>query len=146
VPQIIGEPTAAAAETLALDRWWLVDPDGPTTLQLRLVGESLDSSRSEGQAVYQPLGRTVPMVVADTVTSEVFQLELDFDSQADYDTFEALRGLGRPLLLKSDMTDQWWIRLGPDRPSRLLFVGGRTSTPRRRVAITATGVDEPAES
>lgn len=143
MPEIVSDPSSTDSETLSVTDWWLIDPDNLQALKLKIWGPSFDTDRVEDQGLFAPLGRAREVVVSDVIRGERFTLKLYFDNQADYDTFETLRGRIKPLLLKSDMATQWWVKLGPARPVALLHVGGRVQVPRRKLEITAVEVDEP---
>lgn len=143
MPEIVSTPSSIDTETLSVTDWWLIDPDLGTALKLRIWGPSFDTDRLEDQGIFQPLGRDRDIVVSDVVRGNRFTLRIYFDNQADFDTFETLRARVKPLLLRSDMNDQWWIKLGSARPAALLHVGGRVEVPRRKLEIAAVEVDEP---
>lgn len=147
MPAIVGDPSATASATLSVVDWWLINPDAPASgIKLGIIGETLETANIEDQGEFAPLGRDRDVVVSDVFRGERFTLNLYFRDQAEYDAFETMRRLGKALLLKSDMGQQWWIRLGANRRAALLMVGGRVANPKRRIAIDAVEVNEPAEA
>jgi hypothetical protein len=139
---VVSDASATQNVTLTVTAWWLKDLTDPTlNVELPIFGDAFPTTRPEDQATFRPLGRTRPIVVSDVIRGEEFKLRLYFRGAVAYDDFEAIRAVQRTLLLQSDMTQQWYVRLGAERGTELLHVGGRVSNPRRRVEISAVQVD-----
>lgn len=118
----ISADTATVAVTLVADgQAWLKSYLDPTlNMAVCLVKDSVDSTSTEDQGVFEALGRPDPLIHGGTVRLEVFSgLEFWFRSDAEWDAFEAIRRLQVPVLLQTcfgdDGKDEWWLRLGPTR-------------------------------
>lgn len=142
---VITEFSAGTSDALPVNSWWLKDPGdftSSTGSQLKLsVRGALRTSKREVQGRFRPLGRTREVVLSDGVLGDELLLPLNFYSQDDYEKFEAIRALGRTLVLLSDMDQMWWVRLGEARDTELANSITRKVRPYRSVDVTAVEVD-----
>lgn len=118
----ISANTATVPITLDADgqAWLKSHLDPALNTAVCLVKDSVDSTSTEDQGVFEALGRSDPLIHGGTVRLEVFDgLEFWFLSDAEWDGFEAIRRLQVPVLLQTcfgdDGKDEWWLRLGPTR-------------------------------
>lgn len=131
----------STAATVPVTDFWLKHPSNfGMSMRVSVAGD-LVSTSEESQGAFRPLGRSRAVVVSGDVYGEEFQLPLSFRTEADWRAFEALRLARTTLLLQSDMTDQWWVRLGPSRQVSLRNRSERRTKPYREVSVTATEVD-----
>jgi hypothetical protein len=96
--------------------WLLKDPLDPTkNIQIDVYSATWDIQEQEEQAVYNPLGRQFPVVVADVIHGRDGTLEMEFTSRAAYEAFHTLRDTQHVMLLQrvyAAAMDQKYIRLG----------------------------------
>jgi hypothetical protein len=139
------EFTAGSLEALPVSSWWLKDPNdftSSTASQLKLsVRGALRTSKREAQGRFRPLGRNREVILSDGVLGDEIQLPLNFYNQDDFEKFEAIRALGRTLVLFSDSDQMWWVRLGESRDAELANTIIRKTRPYRAVDVTAVEVD-----
>lgn len=139
------EFTAGGLDALPVSSWWLKDPSdltSSTRSQLKLsVRGALRTAKREAQARFRPLGRTREVVLSDGVVGDEIQLPLNFYNQDDFEKFEALRALGRTLVLLSDTDVMWWVHLGETREAELANSITRKVRPYRSVDLTAVEVN-----
>jgi hypothetical protein len=147
MPVITSAAAATQSATVTVTSWWLKDPTTPARnmpLKVERVSGGLPFSKPEDLGEFSPLGRTRDIFIADQVRGEQIDLPLIFTTAADWTSFETLRGSQRVLLLQSDMTAQWYVRIGKDRKAQLQFSGERTTTkPVRRVVPHFVEADTP---
>jgi hypothetical protein len=120
---------------------WLKDPADPTANTKLGIAGDLTSTSDEAQGKFLPLGRSRAVIVGGDIYGEEFQLPIVFRTDADWARFEVLRKRQKTLLLQSDMTTQWWVRLGPTRDAVLVNNVTRRTAPARQVQVAATEVD-----
>jgi hypothetical protein len=123
-------------------RWHLVDPITPANnLDIDLTGEKgWPWTRVEDQAVFEPVARSTPIILADVVRSKTFDFSVDFLVPAEFNLFMALANAQRTLLLRRPWTgEQWWIRIGP----KVEVIEQSTTPIRYIVDATAREVDVP---
>jgi hypothetical protein len=131
----------SAAANLAVTAFWLKNPVASSqNMLVHLVGD-LDTENEETQGLFKPLGRDRAVVVSGDIYGETFDMTLAFYSEADWLAFEVLRNARTTLLLQSDMTWQWWLRLGPSRRARLVRRVDRRIAPYRQIQIAVIEVD-----
>lgn len=122
--------------------WLMKDPLDPTQNQaIDLRMDSFDTDIKEEQAVYMPIGRSKPIVVADVVRGEDGTLKVECDSLAKATAWEAIRNKQHTLLLQRVYTDpkNWYIRLGADMKKTVT----NTTPPLYRYEIQYVEVDAP---
>lgn len=141
---ISSAPSAEVTATVVQKRWWLKSPTDPSlNTEITLVGDGLEIDAPEVQGQFVVLGRSEPVIVADVILSERLNIEVLCVGQAAYDALLALRNRQETLLLQSDMTVQWYVRLGKSRKTRLRYTGNRRSRPVRVVPLECIEVEQP---
>lgn len=117
MPDIGSGYTAASVTTLNFNGWWLVNPNDSTyNVELSVIGNSFKRTKKEEQSIYEPLGRSLPIVVRGVMRGEKFTLTIEFLTEADWQKFENLRNQQVTLLLKRGYTgEQWYGVLGAER-------------------------------
>jgi hypothetical protein len=123
-------------------RWWFRDPYDPTdNMPFDILEGGLQINYPEDQALFNPIGRNRKVVVAGAVKGAEFSLTLDFLSDTEYNSFMALRGKQRVLLMQRSWSlEQWYVKLGNS-----VTVDEENTTPvRRSVKLEAVEVDVPA--
>lgn len=124
-------------------RWWLKDPyNSAANMMVDIADGSFQIKYPEDQAIYNPLGRSRKVFIADTVKGAEFRFTLDFIVEAEYAAFKALRNSQHVLLLQRWWTgEQWFIRLGDIMDTEEM----NSSPVRRFVTMEAVEVDVPPD-
>jgi hypothetical protein len=139
---LVSDPGTPVTATLPNDHWLLKDPLAcEPGLVISHRGDLEQDSQAQEQIIYAQ-GRATAIVLSDVPGGESFPLSLTLQD-ADYDTFEAMRLRNRTLLLQSDMTGQWYVRLTGGRKGTLLNTASRKTSPARIVDVTALEVERP---
>lgn len=126
--------------TLPEYAWWIRDLDDEMLdLEVDVDTVPLELKSHEEQAVFEPLGRTHPVVVTDMVRAERFDISFFFATKAEYNAFLNLRSKQKVLLLQSPYGDQWYFRFGANRKTKLQ----NTSPASYNVEIEIIEVDNP---
>ena len=133
--------STVASATVTFTDWWLKDPTTPALNSSIDVQEPLRLEKFETQAVFRPLGRTLPVVVSGTLNGEQGTLDMDFTTKAAFDAFDALRNTQRVLLLQSPFGDNLYVRLGATRDASLKHAD--STSQYRDVSIGFVQVDKP---
>jgi hypothetical protein len=140
---LVSDPGSPVSATLPNDRWLLKDPAAcQPGLEISQRGDLTMDSQAQEQIVYAQ-GRTTAIVLSDVASGESIPLSLTVQGD-DFETFEAMRKQSRTLLLQSDMTGQWYVRLTGGRKGTLLNTSTRKDNPVRIVDVTALEVERPA--
>lgn len=121
--------------------FWLKDPTDPTVNIAINVQSQHDTSRDERATTFNPLGRTRPVVVADTVLGADGRLDLLTFTAADYTALLVMMNRQRVFLLQSPYAEQWYIRLVGQRASSLS--AGPAASPYRKTSVSYVEVDAP---
>jgi hypothetical protein len=141
---LLSNPSSSAACTLTVTDFYLIDPYTQTRLLLPLVGD-VGFTSTEPQGVFDPLGRTSPVVQSDVVKTEQFALRLAFNTAASYDAFEVVRATRHVLWLQSPATRAWYVKLGPSRATVWgMGTTKDTSGGKFQLEIAATEVSRPS--
>lgn len=136
-------PYSAATSdyTLTLTDWWLTDAtDNYDSAQVKpyLIGSELRTATERDVSIYKPLGRSKVVAVSDVTRGDIIDLMMEFESEADYNKFDALRRSNHTLVLKSPwVSQQWFLQL----ESRVELIRTNTSPPLWRVHCSAHEVD-----
>lgn len=130
--------------TLLLVDFWLIDPIAATALRVKVLRRPIVVADSEDQEVLRPKGRRFPVVVAaEQVSADQIDLTLIFDTQADFDAFRVMRRAQRTLLVQTDTTDRWYVRLPDTVEATLAMTGSRRTRPLRTVPLVLVEVEVP---
>lgn len=143
-PYSANSSSVAATQT----SWLLRDPTNESAhLVLRITGD-LDSVAEEANGVFRPLGRSRHVVVSDASLGEQFDLPIQVRGVTERQSVETLRATSRsrPLLLQSDMGDQWWVKVTGPRKRTLLNNITRKTTPVYNITLPLVEVDPIAGS
>lgn len=138
---IYSATSTVASATVVFTDWWLKDPTTPALNTTVIVKEPLRFEKFENQAVFRPLGRTLPVVVSGTLNGEQGTIDFDFVTRAEFDAFDALRNTQRVLLLQSPFGDNLYVKLGANRDSTLKHADSVSQY--RDVSIGFVQVDRP---
>jgi len=131
----------SSSATSVITAFWLKNPANATqNITINIAGD-FDLESEETQGLFKPLGRTRAIVVSGDIYGEAFDLPIALYTEASWLAIEVIRGAQVTLLLQSDMTKQWWVRLGPVRRARLVNRADRKLTPYRQVQVSAVEVD-----
>jgi hypothetical protein len=96
-----------------------------STVLLRPLGD-LRRSKAEVQGQFRPLGSRYPIIVSDSVIGRTWAVEARVKDQATAEALDALREAKTPLVLQTDMTDEWyWVRVGENVSDTLIRQPGR---------------------
>jgi hypothetical protein len=139
---LVSDPGDPVSATLPNDKWLLKDPAACAPgLVISQRGDLEMDSQAQEQIIYAQ-GRKNAIVLSDVPGGESIPLSLTLEGD-DYDTFEGMRLQNRTLLLQSDMTGQWYVRLTGGRKGTLLNTATRKDSPARIVDVTALEVERP---
>lgn len=139
---ITSSPSASASGTVDSGKWWLKDPLEPAgNIKINIHSESLETTSREAQAIHYPLGRTTPVVEADSIYTEQGAIDLSILSDAEFEAFELLRNKQRTLLLQSPYGHHLYLRLGAERRQVHLMSLGPAG--QRIVGISFIQIDAP---
>lgn len=134
--------SSTASATVTTTSWWLKDPQAASRNQAISV-PVWTYTEPEDTATFYPEGRDRAVVLADQIRGIEGTLSVLLDTATKFTAFKLLRSGQRTLLVQSDMTDQWYVRLGRDMTVRLENAINRTTAPLRRVTVPFVEVDEP---
>jgi hypothetical protein len=149
------------------NRWWVIPPSDPTAAmalyRLRATGAagsgtslqtpaqppspqglttSIAFDEQEQLGIFRGFGRKTAIVVHGDIWAPEFDLSLYFESDAEFDAFQAIRDLQDGVLLKSDMDGSYyWVTLGPDFNRGILRETGRMSNPKSGLTVHCTPTD-----
>lgn len=138
---IASSASSTQTATVTLTDWWLKDPLDATRNMTICIAGPHQTSKKETQARFEPIGRTRPVYVADTILGEDGRLHLEFWTDSEATAFDLLRGGQRTLLIQSPRGKQWYARLGEDRESSFEFA--HDTTDYRVITIDFGEVDMP---
>lgn len=127
--------TADVTATLASTGWWLKDPLAPGTNMQLEVQPGFSFHRKEPQSVFEPLGRSVSVVITDGVKGIEGTLTAWSKDAARYAKIRALVGSGHNLWLEDNLGQAWYIHFGPQTGWSLLRAAplGSEATPIRHL-------------
>lgn len=139
--EVVSTWTNVTADPVSFNDWWFKDLyDRTKNMKLQVMNDPFTQTQEEEQAKYRPLNRSNPIIVRGVIRGQEFPLEVDFQSEAEYNKFLNLRKGQRPILLQRGWTkEQWYISLGPNLAMRL----GNHFPTYRVVTIDCTEVDRP---
>lgn len=126
-------------------RWKLKDMlDSTRNLDIDLISDKgFEWARQEDLAVFEPFGRTTPIIVADVVRSRTISCTVDIVNSSEWAAFLVLANSQRTLLLQRPWTgEQWWVRF----TSKVEIVEQSTSPIRYIAEFELREVDVPALS
>lgn len=140
--ELLSDPSSSVSATLPNTVWVLKDPIACVPGLVVSHRGDLALSADIQQEVANVQGRRTPVVLSDVPGGETIPLALTVRG-ADWETFEAMRKQNRALLLQSDMTDQWYLRIIGARKATLVNNVSRKTAPVRIVEITCVEVERP---
>lgn len=139
--------TPVQVDTAGDGSWWLKAVNDPGLNRGGVaVTEQPTQTTSEQTAVFWPLGRDRPVVVAGEVGGVDGSATITTRTAAEHAALAALLTHQGPLLIQAPFTDddgvglQWWVRLVGDRQSVL---AGTPGAPRRQTQVTWVDVGPP---
>ena len=138
---IISSVASAQIEGLLTSQTWWVRSMSDDTLDMEIDMEQipLQLNSHEEQAVFEPLGRTHPLVITDMIRGERFTFKMFFASKTEYNRWKQLRAEQATEVLQSPYGDTWYMRWGNDRATDLQ----NTTPPSYSVSIEVIEVDNP---
>lgn len=133
---------------LATAGWWLKDPVAPGLNMVLEATPPFEFRDKEPQAVYEPLGANVSVVVTDGPKGIEGTLNVRTRSQVRYDKLRALLANARPLWLEDVLGRWWYVKFGSAVGWRLVVAAPHASetTPLRHlheVSLPFTQVGRP---
>lgn len=161
VPSFNGQPYASlwsntvSGLTVPSTNWWIVPPTKlNSSLKLHRLPSSSTSAMPSGlsasividepeqQGVFRPFGKSTAVVIHGDMWAEEFDLDLYFETPAEWAAFKAIREMQSVVLLKSDMEGtRYWVTLGPSRPAGIASRSARQVAPTRGLSIHCTPTD-----
>lgn len=123
--------------------WWVKDPLDPTR-NVRTANGDGDWSSEDGtrSSVFEPLGRSLPVVTHGVVGGERLQLTWHVPDETVYASLELLRLSRRTLLVQSPGGESRYVQVvGPRTQAYFLTPTGQR---KRRVTWSLVEVERPA--
>jgi hypothetical protein len=142
---LITSPASESVEVaVEQTQWWLKSPTDPSlNIVVKTVGDALEIDAPEVQGEFVLLGREDPVIISDVILTERFTIEVLCVGKEAYAALLALRNRQETLLLQSDMEEQWYVRIGSSRKTRLRYTGNRRNRPIRVVSLPCVEVAKP---
>lgn len=134
--------TATQNVTLSFPDWWIKDVVGVDTSNYKpeFSGPVFTRSENEEQAKFLPLGRKNAVILRGVIRGEELVLPFVCTTLAQWQAFQTVRALQRPILLQRGYTsEQWYVSLGPTRE----ITEAGYDPNYKQFSITATVVDKP---
>lgn len=151
------------------NNWWVVPPGdlGNSMLLHRLPSSGSASSSGaasptspavpgslvasviidewEQMGVFRPFGKSTATIIHGDIWNDEFDLDLYFESSAEWVNFVQIRELKEAVLIKSDMEGSfYWVTLGPDLNPGIVSQADRQFNPTRGLTIHCTPTDPPS--
>lgn len=134
--------------TVKSGQWWGLDPLATEFAALLIMQDTNDTlppiDRPMQQGISRAFGRANAIVRYGDLWSEEFDIIVYFDSDADWQAFDALRSRQTTILLKSSMGgNTYFVSLGASRPGAVISEDSNFDNPRRTLTMHCTPVDSP---
>lgn len=127
--------------TLEPTQWWLkdlADPDSNLAVPIRAGDVTIQETSTA--TVFQPIGRSRPIVVTDGYKGDTFNLTMVLDKE-QFVALKALVESGRTLYLQSDVDRAWWVRPTSGVQDATILSADRRTDPVRMVTVSFAEVD-----